>query len=157
MKVEPGKRVRIEYELKVQGGAVLESSESSGPIEYIHGGGKMLPSLEARMEGMEVDDERDGVIPPEEIYVDGVGLPTRVIPRAEFPDDPEVGKKFQAKEASGDEVTFEVIGVDDENVTVRLEGKGLEYKVKVLAVHDQRPPPPLPTSEGGSDDLVEDE
>ncbi len=140
MKVEKGKKIKMEYELGVEGGDVIESSTTRGPLEYIHGAGKMLPGLESRIEGMEVGDERDGVIPPAEAYGTEESLPTTTLPRAEFPagEGLEVGKVFEAKDASGMPVSFTVTKIEETTVTVRfnhpLAGKSIRFKVKILDI-----------------------
>lgn len=142
MKVEQGKKVTIEYELAVDGGDVLESSEGRGPLEYVHGGGAMLKGLEDRMDGMGQGEEKEGVIPAAEAYGTEETLPTTELPRSEFPEDVEVevGKSFEAKDQAGNPVKFTAIEVDDEQVTVRFEhplaGKDIRFKVKVLEIAD---------------------
>jgi len=140
MKVEQGKKVKIEYELGIEGGDTIESSARRGPLEYVHGDGKMLPGLEKRIEGMSVGEERDGVIPPAEAYGTEESLPTLEIPRANFPksEELEVGQPFEAKDASGNPIRFKVVAVDGDKVTVRLDhplaGKAIRFRVKVLDV-----------------------
>ncbi|PID38902.1 MAG: hypothetical protein CSA65_01515 [Proteobacteria bacterium] len=151
MKVEQGKLIKIDYELAVDGGDVIESSEKSGPIEYEHGVGKMLPGFESAIDGLEVDDERDGVIPAKEAFGLEEDLPTRDIPRDEFPEgEVEKDKMFEAKGADGNPVTFKVVAFDDEKVTVRflhaLAGKDIRFSVKILNVREKGAPPPIPGS-----------
>ena len=140
MKVEKGKKIKMEYELGVDGGDVIESSATRGPLEYIHGAGKMLPGLETRIEGLGVGDEREGVIPPAEAYGTEESLPTTSLPRSSFPAEEglEVGKVFEAKDVSGAPVSFTVTKVEDANVTVRfnhpLAGRSIRFKVKILDI-----------------------
>ncbi|MFH1131061.1 MAG: FKBP-type peptidyl-prolyl cis-trans isomerase, partial [Pseudomonadota bacterium] len=68
MKIGKGRRVRMDYELRIEGGEVLESSAQKGPLEYVHGTGKMLSGLESRIEGLSAGDEKEGVIPANEAY-----------------------------------------------------------------------------------------
>jgi len=140
MKIEPGKKIKMEYELGIVGGGTIESSASRGPIEYVHGSGKMLPGLERRLDGLGVGEEKEGVIPAAEAYGTEESLPTLEIPKTNFPtaEDLKVGKPFEAKDAEGNPVRFKVVKVEGENVTVRLDhplaGKDLRFKVKILAV-----------------------
>ncbi len=158
MQIKRGEKVRLEYELKVKGGAVIESSKKSGPILYEHGAGKMLPGLEKRLEGMAIGDEKRGVIPAAEAFGTEETLPTSELPRAAFPkgDALEVGRAFEAKGPQGQPVTFKVVKVGDDKVTVRflhpLMGKDIEFWVKVLMIDDPQsrkraavapPPPPV--------------
>jgi FKBP-type peptidyl-prolyl cis-trans isomerase SlyD len=158
MKIAPGSVVRIEYEIRVKGGDVIESSTKSGPVQYVHGEGKLLPALEKRLEGMGAGETREGEIPAAEAIPDAT-LPTRAIPRAEFPSKGpiEVGAMFEAHAAGGGVVNLRVTAVDDKHVTALLlpplAGKDLAFKVRVIRIEDpvshlvsvvRKPPPPLP-------------
>lgn len=148
MKVKTGHLVRIDVELRVKGGDVIESSKKTGPVEYKHGGGQMLGGLETQLEGMEVGDEKSGVIPAAEAFGTEDSQPKMTIPRTNFPKDAtiEVDARFEAKGPAGTPVTLSVLSVDDKEVIARvvhpLAGKDVEYTVKVLAVRP--PPPPVP-------------
>ncbi|MDF2698410.1 MAG: FKBP-type peptidyl-prolyl cis-trans isomerase SlyD, partial [Labilithrix sp.] len=149
MNVSEGHVVRIDCELRVSGGEIIESSSKSGPVEYKHGTGQMLPALEARLKGMGVGDEKSGVIPAAEAF-GAAATQTMTIPRAEFPKEAKiaVGSRFEAKGPKGTPITLEVQSVDKEKVTAKvlhaLADKDLEFRVKVLAIRP--PPPPVPKS-----------
>ncbi|MCB9556717.1 MAG: peptidylprolyl isomerase [Deltaproteobacteria bacterium] len=142
MKIEPGKKIKISYELAVDGGDVIESSAQRGPLEYIHGAGQMLPGLESRTLGMTVGDERTGVIPAAEAYGTEASLPTRQVGRDEFPENAEleVGLAFQATGPDGNLVEFRITEIDGDKITVRfvhpLAGKDIRFEVKVLEISD---------------------
>jgi FKBP-type peptidyl-prolyl cis-trans isomerase 2 len=156
VQIKRGEKVRLEYELKVQGGEVIESSKKSGAILYEHGAGRMLPGLEKRLEGMAIGDEKRGVIPAAEAFGTESSLPTRELPRKEFPagEKLEVDRVFQARDPSGQPVSFKIVEVGGEKVKVRflhpLAGKDIEFWVKVLMIDDPAsrkraavaPPPP---------------
>jgi FKBP-type peptidyl-prolyl cis-trans isomerase 2 len=149
MNVTKDRVVRIDCELRVGGGEVIESSSKTGPVEYKHGTGRMLSALEAKLEGMTVGEEKAGVIPAAEAF-GAEELPNMTIPRASFPAETkvEVGARFEAKSPQGSPVNLEVVSIDAETITARvvhpLAGKDLEFKVKVISVRP--PPPPVPSS-----------
>src|SRR5215813_12190035 len=111
MLITKGEKVRLEYELKVKGGDVVETSKQSGPILYEHGAGKMLPGLEKRLEGMSIGDEKRGVIPAAEAFGTEGTLPTTEIPRSAFPkgESLQAGRQFEAKGPNGQPVTFQIV------------------------------------------------
>lgn len=159
MKIERGRLVRVEYELKVKGGEVIESSAKSGPIEYMHGEGKMLAALEKRLEGMGVGERKSGEIAGDEAFGPEDAMPTTTLPASNFPKDEKLaaGKVFEAKDTKGQPVVLKVIEVDGSNVKVRLihplAGKALEFKVRVVSIEDPAtkrrahlPPPPPPAA-----------
>jgi FKBP-type peptidyl-prolyl cis-trans isomerase SlyD len=153
MKIGTGLSVSIEYELKVKGGAVIESSTRSGPLRYQQGAGKMLPGLERRLEGLSPGDQRSGEIPAADAFGTEDSLPIKEMAPREFPAGvtPKAGLVFQAKGPHGEMVSFKVIAAGGDKVQVRLlhplVGRDLEYKVRVLSVSDPHHPavaPPLP-------------
>lgn len=160
MKVGSGLMVRCEYELRVAGGEVLESSSKTGPIVYKHGSGKMLPALEERLEGMSAGEEKTGVLSADDIAKASPN-PTLAVPRSLFPADAKlaVGSVFEAKDPHGRPLKLEVRAIDGDQVTARavhpLAGKTLDFRVKVLSV--RAPPPPVPgaPAELGADDLLD--
>jgi FKBP-type peptidyl-prolyl cis-trans isomerase SlyD len=151
MKVSKGNFVRIDYELR-SGDDVIESSKKSGPVEYKHGSGQMLAGLEARLEGLGVGDEKDGVIPAAEAFGTEETQPKMSIPKESFPKDAVIdkGSRFEAKGPQGTPVTLEVIETEGEQIVARvvhpLAGKDIAFKVKVVAVRPPPPPVPSPSS-----------
>lgn len=165
MQIKKGEKVRLDYELKVKGGEVIESSAKSGPIVYQHGAGKMLPSLEKRLEGMAIGDEKRGTIPAAEAFGTEESLPTRDVPRSEFPAGAKLdsGQVFEARDAAGKGVSFKIVSSSTDTVKVRfmhpLAGKDIEFYVRVLTIDDPATrtragiaPPPVP-----AEALVEEE
>ncbi len=156
--VRDGHFVRLECELRVSGGEVIESSKKTGLVEYKHGTGQLLPGLESRIEGMGVGEEKSGVIPAADAFGAEGGQATMSIRRSEFPKDAKVekGARFEAKGPTGAPLTLEVAEIDADAISAKvvhpLAGKDLEYSVKVISVRP--PPPPVPTVE--EIDLVED-
>jgi FKBP-type peptidyl-prolyl cis-trans isomerase SlyD len=161
MKVTAGSIVRIEYEIRVKGGDVIESSAKAGPLQYVHGEGKLLPALEKRLEGREAGAAFSGEIPAVEAVPPEDTMPTRDIPRPEFPKSvtPEVGALFEAQAAGGGVVNLRVLEVHDDRIKVRLlpplAGKDLEFRVKIIRIEDpvshlvsavKKAPPPIPAA-----------
>jgi FKBP-type peptidyl-prolyl cis-trans isomerase SlyD len=159
MKISAGSIVRIEFEIRVKGGDVIESSKKSGPVQYIHGEGKLLPALEKRLEGRAAGESFSGEIPAAEAIPPEDTLPAREIPRKEFPATAplEVGTLFEAQAAGGGVINLRILEVHDDRIRVRLlpplAGKDLEFQVKIMRIEDpvshlvsivKKPPPPLP-------------
>ncbi len=164
MKVTAGHTIRIDYELKVKGGDVLESSQKNGPLEYVHGEHRLLPALERNLEGMTVGDEKRGEIPARDAFGDESSLPTMDMLKKEFPASEQltVGRAFLAKSPTGDSaVRFRIVAVEGQIVKVRLlhelSDRDLEFRVKVLGIEPPRArrsvlgPPPPPAAALGID------
>ena len=147
MKIGKGLRVRMEYQLRVKGGEVIESSAKTGPLEYVQGAGKMLAGLEKRLEGLSPGDQRAGDIPAAEAFGTEESLPVKAMTRQEFPAGvtPKPGLVLQAKGPRGEDVSFKVIAATNDQITVRLlhplVGRDLEFQVKVLSVTDPQARP----------------
>src|SRR5262245_37248604 len=78
VKIQDGRRVTLKVELSVVGGATLEKST----VEYIQGGGTMLPGLEKVLLGLEKGDKRDGVIKAKEAFGNPAMHPLKKMKRA---------------------------------------------------------------------------
>jgi len=135
MKIENGKQVKLEYSLSVEGIGVIESSESRGPLEYLHGENSLPLGLEGELDGLAEGEEKEGTFEVE--------VPSMEMSRKDFPEDFEFneGAHFAAKK-DGQDLEFTVVGVKGDAVTVipvhPLAGKKIDYKVKVLKVGDPK-------------------
>ncbi len=144
--------VTLEYDLRIAGGELLESSEKRGPLRFVSGSGQLLPALEERIDKLGLDQEESGVLKASEAFGDLSKLPVRSIPRSEFPatEKLDVGRIFEAGTATGERIRLMVVEADDAAVKVRylhaLHDKDIAYRVKVLSVEDARRPPALPAS-----------
>jgi FKBP-type peptidyl-prolyl cis-trans isomerase SlyD len=139
--------IRLEYELRIKGGPVVESSAERGPLAFVPG--RLPPPLETRIAAMAVGEETRGELRP--------SLPPLEIARSEFPDGErlEVGREFEARSAAGELVRFRVVELDERVARVRflhpLADAELEYRIKVLAIETPASPPPLPARALGID------
>lgn len=162
MVIKTGQVVRIECELKVSGGEVIESSKKSGPIEYKHGSGQLLVSLEKALEGLKVGDEKKGTIKAKDAFGAVASLEQK-LSRKSFPADAklDVGTRFEAKIANGTPVILEVTKIDGDDVHTKvihpLADKDIDYEVKVLAIRPPPPPVPPPPQSLDGDDLLQDD
>jgi FKBP-type peptidyl-prolyl cis-trans isomerase SlyD len=56
--------VSIDYTLKDEKGNVLDTSQGTGPMEYLHGAKNIIPGLEQGIEGLVAGDAKSVVVPP---------------------------------------------------------------------------------------------
>ncbi len=143
VKIEKGRRVRVRVHLAVVGGETLEKSV----VEYIQGSGKMLPALEAQLNGLEKGAAKKGTIKAKDAFGDPALHPTKHVKKGEFPKDAKLkaGEQFAAKGPNGQDVIMRIEKVTGDDVEVRLvhplADKDLTFDVEVLAVTDPAPPP----------------
>jgi FKBP-type peptidyl-prolyl cis-trans isomerase 2 len=144
VKIDKGQRVKIKVELAVVGGATLEKST----VEYVQGGGSMLPGLEAVLAGLEKGAKREGVIKAKDAFGNAaMQPPLKHMKKSDFPAETKLakGEKLVAKGVDGMNVVMQIEKIDGDKVEVRLihplAEKDISYKVEVVAVIDPRPPP----------------
>lgn len=145
MKIEKGRRVKLKVDLSVAGGQQLEKST----VEYIQGGGSMLPGLEALLEGLEPGAKRDGVLKAKDAFGNPSMHPLKKMKRTEFPKDAKLNEGEKLVAASADKahmnVILQIVKVTGDEVDVRLvhplAEKDIKYSVEVVQVSDPRPPP----------------
>ncbi len=82
--------VRLDYTLTLGGGDVYDSSEESGPLEYLQGHGQLIPGLEQALYDMAVGDEKDVVVTPDLAYGEYDSEAVQELPRDMFPPTMEL-------------------------------------------------------------------
>jgi FKBP-type peptidyl-prolyl cis-trans isomerase SlyD len=130
--------ISIEYTLRDGADRVLDSSESTEPLAYLHGHGQIIQGLESTLEGATVGDDLDLVVPPDEGYGDHDPEQVFTVPRAQFAFGVKAGDIVRAEREDGASMPLQVVGVDDNEVTLDgnhpLAGKTLYFNVKVVGV-----------------------
>ena len=133
--------VTIEYVLKNEKGEILDSSEKSGKLTYLHGFRNIVEGLEEALEGKKVGDSFSVSMPPEKGY--GARDENMVfdLPLENFKDDEnskiEPGMEF---EVTIKDVIYilTVIEVNGDKVKVDanypLAGKPLYFEGKVVNI-----------------------
>ena len=66
--VKKGDRVKVHYTGKLEDGSVFDSSIGKDPLEFTAGAGQMIKGFDSAVIGMEVGEEKEVKIPPEEAY-----------------------------------------------------------------------------------------
>jgi FKBP-type peptidyl-prolyl cis-trans isomerase SlyD len=127
----------IHYTLTNDQGEVLDTSDGSDPLPYLHGANNIVPGLEKELTGLKVGDAKTVDVAPEEGY--GVVNKDMIqqVPRDQFPDDAEVepGVQFLMEAEGGHAMPIWVTAVEDGMVTIDanhpLAGQTLHFAVKV--------------------------
>ena len=133
--------MKLHYSLTVNS-EVVDSSEQSGPLEYVHGKQQIIPGLEKKLEDHKVGDQLDVVVGPEDGY--GIVDPRAVVEMAKskLPEDEEIeegsslwatgpdGKKFYGVVR---EVKWDSVIIDFNHP---LAGKELHFHVEVVSIEE---------------------
>jgi FKBP-type peptidyl-prolyl cis-trans isomerase SlyD len=132
----------IHYTLTDDSGEVIDSSQGSEPLTYLHGAGNLIPGLEKALEGSEADSSLQVRIPPEEGYGDVRPELIEAVPRAAFQgvDKVEPGMVFEARSADGQARRIVVKSINGDSVTVDanhpLAGVALNFDVQVVELRE---------------------
>lgn len=135
-----GKVVSIHYTLRDDDGDVLDSSTGSEPLEYLHGGGNIVPGLENAMAGKAVGEKFKVTVAPADGYGDVQGDGPRKVPKTAFPDDAELedGMQLFVRGPDGEPFPVWVVGIHDDHVLLDanhpLAGENLHFEVEVIAI-----------------------
>lgn len=138
--IETGKVVSFNYTLRDDRGEVLDQSEQ-GPLSYLHGAGNIVPGLEKQMQGHNVGDSFEAVVPPEEGYGHRNPETRRTLPRGTFGElEIRPGMQLATQTPDGQTVPFWILAVDAEQVEVDfghpLAGVELHFAIEVTEVRD---------------------
>jgi len=137
--VSEGTRVYLNFELRLDDDAVVDSNFGQGPVHFVVGDGSLLPGFERALFGMTAGERAEFAIAPE----DGFGMPNpsnvQRIARARFDDAmPEVGLVYSFADAAGGELPGMVVEVDEKEVIVDfnhpLAGRTIRFAVEIHRV-----------------------
>ncbi len=135
--------VTIEYTLKDDRGQIIDSSEKSGPLTYLHGFKNIIQGLEEALEGRGKGDSFSVSIPPEKAY----GLRDEnmvfLVPSENFRegDSPRLEPGMEFETVINDTVyILTVLEIKGDQVKVDanhpLSGKPLYFDVKIADIRD---------------------
>ena len=137
--VEDGKRIAIQYTLKLDDGTVASSNVGKDPLTYVQGSGEVLPALQAALVGMKRGESRMVSLSPAQAYgfVDNSALvevpPTMIPEQARI-----VGARLVGWDQQGKETMVRVHEVRADRIVLDhnhpLAGETLHFDVKVLSV-----------------------
>ena len=134
--------VSMHYKLTDNEGNVLDSSEGSEPLTYLHGAGNIIPGLEKALVGKVEGDTPQVTVEPAEAYGEVMPELMQTVDKAAFQgvDSVEVGMSFEAQTSDGSVQHIVVTKVDGNQVTVDanhpLAGVVLNFDVEIVSVRE---------------------
>jgi len=133
--------VSIEFVLKNEKGEILDSSEKSGNLSYLHGYRNIVEGLEEVLEGKKIGESFSVSVPVEKAYGPRDENMIFTVPKANFIDeenpDVKVGMEF---ETTIDDAPYilTVVAVDVDNIKIDanhpLAGKALYFEGKIANI-----------------------
>jgi FKBP-type peptidyl-prolyl cis-trans isomerase SlyD len=145
--IKNGSVVSFEYMVSDENEKVLESTKGLEPVTYTQGQQEIIPALEKEISEMDINEEKNISIPPEEAYgtVDPEGF--KEVPKDEIPAQKlTVGATVDVCERDGEDLEIlsearsrlRVREIKEETVVLDLNhplaGKTLNFRVRVLDV-----------------------
>jgi FKBP-type peptidyl-prolyl cis-trans isomerase SlyD len=135
--------VSLAYELRLENGEVFDKSEDQAPLEFVQGRGQIIPGLENALYGMQIGEEKEVVISPEEGYGEYDEEDLDVVPRRSFPDHLELnqGMGLRLRDKKTGEVYIAYVSELDEEKAVLdynhpLAGETLHFQVRVVDLRE---------------------
>ena len=140
MTVSAGTKVSIEYTLRLEDKAVIDTNVGSDPLTYVHGSQQIIPGLEKALEGMKMGDSKQVTIKPEEGYGRVNDEAFVEAKKEQVPQDAlRVDAQLEGRDASGRTFQARVAEIRDQTVVLDfnhpLAGRTLYFDVKILEIH----------------------
>ena len=135
-----GKTVRVHYRGTLNDGTQFDSSYDRGePLEFICGTGMMIPGFDKAVVNMEIGEEVDIHLSPEEAY--GMPDPNAVltfpIVELEGVDQLQLGQKVYLMSGNGRPFPVVVTAKDEKNITLdanhEMAGKELNFHIELIS------------------------
>ena len=141
MPVKKGDRVKVEYTGKFEDGKVVDSSAShEQPLEFVAGGGQVVPGFDNAVIGMEKGEEKEVRLRPSQAYGEPDPALVKKLPRDDFPKDVKLkpGMTLGLMQPGLGQMPAKVMAVTENEVTIDLNhplvGKILNFKIKVVDI-----------------------
>lgn len=129
--VSSGKKVSIEYSLKLKDKSVVDTNVGSKPLTFIQGSRELLPALENALKGMKIGESKQITITPEEGY--GPVDKNAVI-------ELEIGTVLQSLNSDGQPIYAQVSEIREKTILLDfnhpLAGKTLYFDIKILDIQE---------------------
>ena len=138
MAVEVGNVVGVYFRVTEENGQLVDETAEGFPFVFKVGSGEVIKGIEENVLGMEVGEEKDFTLSPEEAFGPYREDLVKDLPLELFPGDVKVGQVFKTSDLEGNPVFFKVKEIKDGNVIADfnhpLAGKTLNFHLKVVFV-----------------------
>ncbi|MCB0164365.1 MAG: peptidylprolyl isomerase [Anaerolineae bacterium] len=135
-----GDTVKVHYTGKLEDGTQFDTSTPGDPLEFMLGGGQIIPGFEKAIIGMTPGDAKTVTIPSQEAYGEHREDMVVVVNKAQFPDHitPEVGQQLEMRQANNQPLNVVITDISGEEVTLDanhpLAGKALVFDLELVEI-----------------------
>ena len=142
--VGEGHLVSVDYVGTLKSGEEFDNSKNHGPIQFVVGGGQVIPGFDKAVRGMKVGDKKKFTIIKTEAYGDINPQLVQVVPLDKIPEhirtQLKVGGFLVMQSPVGQQVPVKVIKLDKTNVSLDmnhpLAGQDLTFNIKLVDVNN---------------------
>lgn len=142
MPIKEGYYVKVEYTGTFEDGTLFDSTDEQGePLEFQIGANQVIEGFEKAIAAMELDEEKEITLKPDDAYGDRKEDMVKDIPKENMPaDELEAGMTLMATLPTGMQVPVTVMEITDEHVKIDmnhpLAGKTLKFKLKIVEIRE---------------------
>lgn len=139
LKVGPGTEVTLHFAIKLEDGAVVDSTYEQGPATFVVGDRNLLEGFEKLLFGLAAGDKESFTVLPEQGFGERNPSNIQQLPRHLFSEvEPAEGLLVSFADANAQELPGIIQSVTDEEVVVDfnhpLAGRNLLFDVEILAI-----------------------
>lgn len=141
MPITKNKVVTLEYTLRDDNGALIDSTDGRDPLSYLHGRGSLFPALEAELEGHDSGEHLNISLSPEQAYGVRDERLMKCVPRECLSSGEPLRPGMSFRYGSGEDATEVIVAaLDEKEVTLDanppLAGVTLNFDLVITAVRD---------------------
>ncbi len=145
MKVDENSWVKLNYEIKLADGQLVERNPEDEPLEFTTGRMEVIPAIEKNVIGMENGETRSFTVPPEDGFGRRNPEAVQVIPRTDLETrvgQVEEGTVLRVQDEDGETTMLVTVSsLDDDEAVIDLNhplaGATLDMTIEVLDVNQQ--------------------
>ena len=142
LQIQTGTSVTLHFSLALENGHIVDSNFEGNPATFSVGDGNLLPGCESSLLGLEVGDEREFIIPPENAFGQHNTQNVQSVDRGNFDEsDLEIGSILSFQNGDG-ELPGVIIALEENLVMVDfnhpLSGKNIVFQVKIVEINPER-------------------
>ena len=142
LQIQTGTSVTLHFSLALENGHIVDSNFEGNPATFSVGDGNLLPGFESSLLGLEVGDEREFIIPPENAFGQHNTQNVQSVDRGNFDEsDLEIGSILSFQNGDG-ELPGVIIALEENLVMVDfnhpLSGINIVFQVKIVEINPER-------------------
>lgn len=142
LQIQAGTSVTLHFSLALENGHIVDSNFEGNPATFSVGDGNLLPGFESSLLGLEVGDEREFIISPENAFGQHNAQNVQAVDRGNFDESElEIGSILSFQNGDG-ELPGVIIELEENQVMVDfnhpLSGKNIVFQVKIVEINPER-------------------